>query len=97
MEEQNPDQTQVIPVHSVPAEETSPQNPGGSNPEPVQVRPSDSEPDAAPVSDPHPVDEDPEDHVGRRRKDPWADEKQTDWPNNDAELAEDGSDEEENA
>lgn len=41
-------------------------------------------------NNPHPVEEDPEEHVGRRRKDPWADDKQTDWPNNDAELDDSG-------
>ena len=33
------------------------------------------------VNDPHPVPEDPEDHIGDEIKDPWADPEQTDWPN----------------
>ncbi|MBM0203501.1 hypothetical protein JNW90_10530 [Micromonospora sp. STR1s_5] len=30
--------------------------------------------------DPHPVDEDPEAHIGPEIPDPWDDPKQTDWP-----------------
>lgn len=36
----------------------------------------------------HETDEDPEEHMGRKTKDPWADPKQTDWPNNDELLSE---------
>lgn len=32
----------------------------------------------------HPVDEDPEQHIGDETKDPWADDEQTDWPNNES-------------
>ena len=34
------------------------------------------------VQNPHPVDENPEDHIGDELKDPWDDETQTDWPSN---------------
>lgn len=74
---------QVIPVHTT-EDEVVPTNPGGNNPDAV---PAPAAPVSGQVSDPHPVDEDPEEHVGRRRKDPWTDDKQEDWPNNDAELA----------
>lgn len=30
--------------------------------------------------DPHPVDEDPENHIGEEIPDPWDDPEQTDWP-----------------
>jgi hypothetical protein len=41
--------------------------------------------DAVPVdaNPAHTTDEDPEDHIGRKLKDPWADPRQTSWPNND--------------
>lgn len=29
----------------------------------------------------HPVDENPEEHLGEATADPWNDESQTDWPN----------------
>lgn len=29
----------------------------------------------------HPVDEDPEDHIGDELIDPWLDDEQKDWPN----------------
>lgn len=29
----------------------------------------------------HPTPEDPEEHIGDEMLDPWADDKQTDWPN----------------
>lgn len=31
------------------------------------------------VNDPHPFEEDPEDHLGDVTPDPWDDETQTDW------------------
>lgn len=34
-----------------------------------------------PVDPVHPVNEDPEDHIGRELPDPWDDSEQTDWPN----------------
>jgi len=34
------------------------------------------------VSDPHPVVEDPEEHIGEEMPDPWDDPNQTDWPTN---------------
>lgn len=36
--------------------------------------------DAVPV--PHTVDENPEEHIGEETADPWADDAQTDWANN---------------
>lgn len=36
---------------------------------------------------PHPVDEDPEDHIGEELPDPWDDPAQTDWDSgNDEEV-----------
>lgn len=32
------------------------------------------------VNDPHPFEEDPEQHLGDVTKDPWDDVDQTDWP-----------------
>jgi len=37
--------------------------------------------------DPHPVDENPEEHIGDAMLDPWKDETQTDWPNNEEETS----------
>lgn len=34
------------------------------------------------VKNPHPVDEDPEEHIGKKTLDPWDDPEQTDWPTN---------------
>jgi len=42
-------------------------------------------PPAQPVVDPHLVDEDPEELLGEVILDPWADNTQLDWPNNDDE------------
>jgi hypothetical protein len=36
----------------------------------------------------HPVDEDPEDHLGEEIPDPWADNEQVDWPNGEVEMPE---------
>ncbi len=33
-----------------------------------------------PTAIPHPVHEDPEQHIGDQIPDPWADPTQTDWP-----------------
>ena len=35
--------------------------------------------------EPHELEEDPEQHVGPEIKDPWADDNQLDWPNNEDE------------
>lgn len=49
--------------------------------------PMPEQPDPQPVDTPveqnpaHPVDEDPEQHLGDEINDPWDDETQTDWPN----------------
>jgi hypothetical protein len=32
------------------------------------------------MSNPHEVDEDPEQHIGEPMRDPWEDPEQTDWP-----------------
>lgn len=37
------------------------------------------------ATNPHPVDEDPEQCLGKLIKDPWNDDKQEDWPNADLE------------
>lgn len=34
------------------------------------------------MSNPHEVDEDPEQYIGEEIPDPWDDPKQTDWPMN---------------
>lgn len=34
------------------------------------------------MTDPHPVDEDPEEHIGEKIPDPWEDPEQEDWPMN---------------
>lgn len=34
-----------------------------------------------PVHAAHPVDENPEEHIGDETRDPWDDEDQKDWPN----------------
>ncbi len=39
-------------------------------------------PNVEEANDPHPVDENPEDHVGDETPDPWDDPTQIDWPNN---------------
>lgn len=39
-----------------------------------------------PVVDPHAVDEDPEDLLGEVTLDPWVDNTQLDWPNNDEDI-----------
>ena len=39
-----------------------------------------------PVVDPHAVDEDPEGLLGEVTLDPWVDNTQLDWPNNDEDI-----------
>lgn len=43
------------------------------------------------LNNPHPVEEDPEDHIGDVIPDPWDDPEQTDWPQATEEAAEDVS------
>lgn len=63
-------------------------------PDETAPQPADSEPTDVPAPEPtqpvdtplekspaHPVDEDPEQHMGDPIADPWDDESQTDWPN----------------
>lgn len=33
------------------------------------------------MTDPHPVDENPEEHIGEELPDPWEDNSAEDWPN----------------
>lgn len=40
-------------------------------------------------SDPHPVDEDPEEHIGPEIPDPWDDPEQADWPQEEQEEVSD--------
>lgn len=39
------------------------------------------------MTEPHPVVENPEDHIGDEIQDPWKDPEQLDWPMNDDEEA----------
>lgn len=59
-----------------PDDATAPQTADVPAPEPTQ--PVDTPLEKSPA---HPVDEDPEQHIGDQIADPWDDESQTDWPN----------------
>ena len=41
----------------------------------------------------HPVDEDPEDHIGDEIIDPWLDDEQKDWPNAEEAISSDRDEE----
>ena len=47
-------------------------------PEPAAPTPNEVDTTLSPA---HPVDENPEEHIGDETPDPWNDEDQTDWPN----------------
>jgi hypothetical protein len=38
------------------------------------------------AENPHQVDEDPEENIGLEIPDPWSDDRQTDWPNEEIEV-----------
>ena len=72
--------TDETPVETT---EVTPETPTPTAPTPA---PTGGAPDAQPVDAPapvnaaHPVDEDPEQHIGEETNDPWDDEAQVDWP-----------------
>ena len=67
--------------------------------DPAQVHPDENTDtqvvDAPPVPQhpAHPVDEDPEDHIGDETPDPWSDDDQKDWPNSYPAVVEKSTDE----
>jgi hypothetical protein len=70
--------TQPLPEGPVPTD------PGCTHPDCVLEHPH-----AGPsilAEDPHPVNEDPEDLIGPEIADPWSDDRQTDWPNEEIEV-----------